>query len=79
MRILLAVALAACIDSDEEWGTVYDCGGGVEYSYHDDAAAEVSALAGRACEPSSILDRAWPGITNLFTMGCVYSCDPHTG
>ena len=74
MRFTPLLLLAACLGADQDWGTVYDCGGEVEYCYHDDAAEELSALVSRSCKSAGLGDREWPAITNLLSHGCIYCC-----
>lgn len=79
MRLLVLALVAGCLESDQDWGTVYDCGGGIEYCYVDDAADEVSRRVGLRCEPSGLGEREWPAIANFLSHGCIYSCKQHSG
>ena len=73
---MVALALSGCEACEtvaNADGKVYDCGD-VEYCYHDDSAAELSALTGKVCHEAGLRDRLWPGLTNLFERGCEYDC-----
>lgn len=59
-------------------GTVYNCGGEVEYCYYDDASEEISDLTGLSCHEVQHDERLWPWLTNHLNLGCRYSCTATT-
>jgi hypothetical protein len=90
MKVLIGALIGlilftgSCTQLDTAWeaatneGTVYNCGGEVEYCYYDDAEEELSDLSGLSCHEVEYDERTWPWITNHLGIGCRYSCTATT-